>query len=61
MFRFILMILALLFGYQSQAQEISGSLTQVPSQPIRPESFKDLQTYTISGGASNESGSFQLS
>lgn len=38
MFRFILMILALLFGYQNQVQEISGSLTQLPSQPVRNES-----------------------
>lgn len=55
-------LLFLIFSYTLFSQNtLSGSLTQVPSQPIRLEGFNGLQTYLISSTSTNESGSFQLS
>lgn len=55
-------LLFLIFSYTLFSQNtLSGSLTQLPSQPIRHEGFKGLQTYLISGTIINENGSFQLS
>jgi len=53
----------LLFFYQTLCSQntLSGSLTQLPNQPIRLEGFNGLQTYLISGTSTNEKGSFQLS
>lgn len=53
----------LLLFYQTLCSQntLSGTLTQLPNQPIRLEGFNGLQTYLISSTTTNENGSFQLS
>lgn len=60
MYRSILTILTLLFTNLLLAQQISGSLTQLPNQPIRLEGFNGLQTYVIANTTTSENGSFTL-
>lgn len=61
MYRSILTILTLLFTNLLLAQQISGSLTQLPNQPIRLEGFNGLQTYVIVSTTTAENGNFILS